>query len=141
MPRYICKISHENKDYYLEFSTVVDAPVTYGMSLEDFTEYYREEYGRSAMELEFPDRMKRVEAHGSSCRMGDSAEAIMRLNRAGKGETCMTMAQLIDTYCVNLEWTRVGDGEYGPACPVVGELGHYGDEDFDAKFAAHYPKK
>lgn len=62
MPSFIIKVKDEkfNKDYYMEWSTIVDAPVTYGMSLDEFKEYYKEQYGIKGMEgLE--DRMTRVE--------------------------------------------------------------------------------
>ena len=44
MPRFIIKITDEkdNKDYYMMWSTVVDAPVTYGLSLDEFKEYFKE---------------------------------------------------------------------------------------------------
>lgn len=45
MPRYIIKI----KDKYFEWSTIVDAPVTNGMSLTEFRSYYQSEYGEDAM--------------------------------------------------------------------------------------------
>jgi hypothetical protein len=41
MGRFICKFEDKDDVYYLEWSTVVDAPVTFGMSLEEFKEYYR----------------------------------------------------------------------------------------------------
>lgn len=53
MPRYICKLQDGDTAYYMEWSTVVDAPVTFGMTLEEFMEHYREEYGkRGLMEME-----------------------------------------------------------------------------------------
>lgn len=56
MGRYILKI----KDHYLEWSTVVDAPVTFGMLLPEFKEYYRDEYGRDGYR-ELKHRLERVE--------------------------------------------------------------------------------
>ena len=46
MPRFILKIEDNSKEYYMEYSTVVDAPITYGMDLETFKRYWKEEYGR-----------------------------------------------------------------------------------------------
>lgn len=67
MSRYIIKLTDKRdlKDYYLEWSTIVDAPVTYGMYLEGFKAYYQQEYGRSGMR-ELPERLKRVEEKGTS---------------------------------------------------------------------------
>lgn len=116
MPRIICKVNAEGRDYYFEFSTVVDAPVNAGMSLEEFTEYYREEYGRRSMEFEFPNRMKRVEEQGTSSTSGDSLEDLICCNRAGKDETRLTVEQLIDAYCVHADWVMEGG-----SCPIVGK--------------------
>jgi hypothetical protein len=46
MPRYIVRLtdSRANKDYYLFWSTVVDAPVSDGIGLEEFKKEYKEEY-------------------------------------------------------------------------------------------------
>lgn len=133
MGRYICKVNEGGRDYYFEFSSVVDAPVTFGMSREEFEKYYREEYGNSSMGFEFEDRMKRVEEKGTSSRLHDSAEELLRHNRAGMDETCLTVPQLIDAYCVNTEWAicRTPEEEaQGKPCPIKGitlaQL--YGDE-------------
>ena len=63
MPRFIVKLSEGDKEWYMEWSTVVDAPVTYGMSLEEFNKYYQEENGLRGME-DLPKRMERVKARG-----------------------------------------------------------------------------
>lgn len=67
MGRYIIRITDDTdkKDYFLEWSTIVDAPVTYGMSLEEFEQYYRHEYGESGMR-ELPGRLERVKENGTS---------------------------------------------------------------------------
>ncbi len=101
MPRYIVKL----QDYYLEWSTVVDAPVTYGMTLEEFKEYYQQEYGADGMR-NLLDRLLRVEAKGTSSQLDDSVESVVSCNRAGKDETSLTVEQIIDFYCV-----RQGEGD------------------------------
>jgi hypothetical protein len=40
MPTYICKFQDGEKAYYLEWSTIVDAPITTGMSLQEFKQHY-----------------------------------------------------------------------------------------------------
>ena len=66
--RYIIKLSTPRGDRYLEWSTIVDAPVTYGMPLDEFTAYYRDQYGAEGMRA-LPERMARVEAKGTSDRI------------------------------------------------------------------------
>ena len=100
MPRYLLKLTDkQGNDFYMEWSTVVDAPVTYGMPLEEFTQFYREEYGNSSMRGEFQDRMERVEKNGSSHRRGESAQDIIECNRAGEGETELSYEDIVRIYC------------------------------------------
>ena len=63
MPRIICKVQDGDTPYYFEWSTIVDAPVTYGMSLDDFKAYCRSKYGVAAMH-NLPKIMHRVERKG-----------------------------------------------------------------------------
>lgn len=101
MPRYICKFTDDatQRDYYLEWSTVVDAPVTYGMTLEEFTDYYRNEYGRAG-EADLEERMKRVEAKGTSSQVDGDVRSLIRGNRAGDKESSMTYNEIVAEYCV-----------------------------------------
>lgn len=103
MPRYIVKLDGK----YLEWSSVVDAPVTFGMSLEEFKAYYQDAYGRgdpsAASHLE--SRLERVEATGTSSHVHESADDVIAFNRAGRGETLLMKQQIIDYYV-----HRKGDG-------------------------------
>lgn len=99
MSRSIIKLTHDGKDYYLEWSSVIDAPVTYGMTLEEFKAYYREEYGRKGME-DLDQRLTRVEASGTSHALFRSVDDEIANNRAGENCTCLTKDQLIEVYVV-----------------------------------------
>lgn len=92
MPRYIIKLD----DHYLEWSTIVDAPVTYGMTLEQFKHYYKDEYGAEGMRR-LGERLQRVDDHGCSA-FGETLDALLAFNRAGVGETCLTKEQIIDHF-------------------------------------------
>lgn len=98
MPSYIIKLTEENKSWYLEYSTIVDAPITYGMSLDEFKKFYQEEYGCSSMD-ELEKRLLRVEERGTSAHLYASVDRCIQCNRAGKNETCLTKEQLIAHYC------------------------------------------
>jgi len=98
MPKFICKLGGK----YLEWSTIVDAPTTYGMTLEEFKQYYKEQYGLSSMN-ELEERLRRVEQKGTSSQIDDSVEDLIRGNRAGKDEKELTMKQLIKEYCLRVE--------------------------------------
>lgn len=112
MATYILKLSDDDKDYYLEWSTVVDAPTTYGMSRREFTAYYRRMYGESEM-LDFEERMARVDRKGTSALIEESADDVIRGNRAGKDETRLTKQQIIEHFCRN----RPTDDEQEPELP------------------------
>lgn len=103
MPRYIIKINDETtgKDYYMEWSTVVDAPVTYGCTLAEFKEYYQSEYGSNGMR-DFEERMKRVEENGISAHPPfDNLQSLFDHNRAGENETPLDREGILEKYCRN----------------------------------------
>ena len=100
MPRYIIKLSDNNKDWYLEWSTIVDAPVTYGMSLVDFKAFYKEEYGNQGME-KLEERLKRVEKQGTSA-LYCSVDGLISYNRAGPKESSLSKQEIIDIYCTRI---------------------------------------
>jgi len=97
MPRYIAKIDN----FYLEWSTVVDAPVTFGMALDEFKEYYRQKHGEIGM-TGLADRLARVEQKGVSSHLDGSVESLFAYNRAGPNETCLSTNQIKRAYCDRL---------------------------------------
>ena len=103
MGRIIIKITDptDQKDYYMEWSTIVDAPVTYGMSLEEFKEYYRVEHGESNMPG-LQERLDRVAIKGSSGAYGnyDDVDKLIENNRAGENETCLSKQGILEHYCL-----------------------------------------
>lgn len=99
MGRPIVKlVDASGKPWYLEWSTVVDAPVTNGMSLEDLHQHIQNEYGRQGI-LELPARLARVEATGTSS-IGGTLDGLISCNRAGPNETELSLEELIAEYCV-----------------------------------------
>jgi len=101
MPRYIVKMEKDGVEAYMEWSTIVDAPVTYLMPLEEFKDYYRDEYGRHGMN-DLGDRMGRVEETGISAHDGVCVlKTLWSYNRAGSGETQLTKDEIWQKYYVN----------------------------------------
>lgn len=89
MPRFIIKMEKDGDERYLEWSTVVDAPVTYGMEYDEFLEYYRTEHGARSMDglLGEHGRLTRVHANGTSERGSKSVHETIAHNRAGPDES------------------------------------------------------
>ncbi len=92
MGRAIIKI----KDRYFEWSTVVDAPVTYGMTLDELRTYIKEEQGRIGLE-DLEANLKRIEEVGTSYRF-TTADEVISGNHAGLDGTYLTKDQIYDSY-------------------------------------------
>lgn len=88
------------KDKYFEWSTIVDAPVTYGMSKSQLESYIKEQYGLNGTS-NLEERLQRVEDKGHSF-LGNygelTLEDIIACNRAGEKETELTAEQIYDKY-------------------------------------------
>ena len=84
------------KDKYFEFSTIVDAPVTYGMNEEELRNYIKDEYGNEGLK-NLGDRLKRVEKNGTSFH-GEDLESTLIVNRAGCNEERLTEDEIYDMY-------------------------------------------
>lgn len=99
MPRFIVKLTDQKTDYYLMWSTVVDAPITMGLSREEFKEWYQEEYGNHGM-IDFDSRIERVDAKGTSSMMDKNVEETVRFNRAGPKGAPISLQEIIRFFCL-----------------------------------------
>ncbi len=104
MANGIIRLERGGREWFLEWSTVVDAPVTCGMSEAELRDHVKEEYGNRGLE--------RIEARLERCRrcghsyLDDESQTVaefVEYNRAGPGESCLTVDELIDAYCVRRE--------------------------------------
>jgi hypothetical protein len=99
MPRCLVKLAD---DEYVEWSTVVDAPVTYAMTRDEMADYLRGEYG-AHREHETPARLDRCDERGHSALWpgadrANCAEAFIEGNRAGQNEREASLAELREVY-------------------------------------------
>ncbi len=99
MGMIVC-IAHEGVEYFMDWSTIADGPITDGMKEGEFREYYAKEYGDYSMEG-LSDRLERARISGSSSRLSVSLEDFLGYNRAGENETCLTLDQIVQKYIVN----------------------------------------
>lgn len=101
MGRCIIKL----KGYYLIWSSIVDAPITHGMTIDELTEFIRDEYGNEGLRR-LPNRLAKVEEYGTSAWPRYSVDALISLNRAGPSGSRLSKKQLYAQYCPAQE----GDG-------------------------------
>jgi hypothetical protein len=102
MPAYIYRLGH---DGYVEWSTVVDAPISGIMTQLEMEEYLYQKYGNPDRDYEELDRRKIGERLERANRWGSSEirmppvrrtpEDLVAYNRAGPGETCLSYDQLL----------------------------------------------
>lgn len=98
MPKHLIRLPDENcREWWMEWSTVVDAPTTYGMNREDMEAHIREAYGAEGLR-ELPARMARAEETGTSA-IGVDLDEVLLGNRAGTNETSLTREQIVAMYC------------------------------------------
>ena len=86
MPAYII---HKDGVYNFYCSIADGAWFESGLTLEQLTEFYQQEFGKSAM-VGLPARLERAHERGTSCMLSSSLESSISCNRAGPGETKMT---------------------------------------------------
>lgn len=95
MPRCTLKLG---EDMYLEWSTVVDAPITFIQGRKEHAEYLLAEYGNSYKD-EIEPRLERADKNGASWQMGGrNLEGTIAGNRAGIKEKNLSLKQLIKVY-------------------------------------------
>lgn len=100
MPTIIIKLNNPKtgNDNYLLWSTIVDAPISYGELLDNFKQAYILLNGLNA-ERELAGRLVRVEEKGTSDYFDADVDETISGNRAGEGKTCLTKEQIIEQYC------------------------------------------
>lgn len=84
MPHYMVKLAD---DAYVEWSTVVDAPITHVMT-------------RTQAAHDDPERVERCDKNGHSAMWfeAQTAEQLVSGNRAGAGETELSLPEILKQY-------------------------------------------
>lgn len=88
----------DGSQHLFEWSSAVDAPVVSFRDDIHAAAYYRDEYGRRWFAEQWERFWADVEATGTSSGGYSSAESQVLFNRAGEGETCLSLEELIDKY-------------------------------------------
>lgn len=86
MPSYLIRLTNPDDPSdvrYLEWSTVVDAPVTYGLTREEIQAHIKEEYGQQGLR-DLRARLERADAKGTSSWVDRSLKEAIAGNHAGE---------------------------------------------------------
>jgi hypothetical protein len=96
MGRSIIKL----QEHYLVWSSIVDAPITFGLTLDELRAFIKEEYGRSGLDY-LDHSLKRVEQFGisnSDYQYDGGLDDFLAPNRAGPGEDELTKDEIYQAY-------------------------------------------
>ena len=104
MPTYIVRLDAE-RPLYMEWSTIVDAPMSALMPREQFVRYYMERYqdeyeDRNHARRHLDRRIARASARGTNAHSGVSAEQLLACNSAGLNEKALTPSEMLEQYRV-----------------------------------------
>jgi len=103
MSDYILKLSGNGRDFYLMWSTIVDAPASHGMPLDEFRAFYKKRYELPGItildEKAFEERLKRVEQTGCSAEY-ETLDGVLSTNHAGDNKAKLSKAKLFKKYCL-----------------------------------------
>lgn len=100
MARTFIKLVDESTktEYYLVWSSIVDAPVTKGMTKQELIEWIKEKYGSEGLKtVDF----ERLEELGTTNRFDKSAKETISFNRAGELESKISYKEIIKRYCLS----------------------------------------
>lgn len=101
MGQFVIKLVDLKKDreYYLLWSTVTDAPVTSGGNLKKMKAYILKKKGEEGL-ADFEQSLPWLEEYHHNIQW-DKGRLITKigLNRAGRNESSLNYQQLIETYC------------------------------------------
>ena len=84
------------KDRYMEWSTIVDAPVSPALAIDDFREWYRDKYGRVGLR-DFENDLEEIDERGTNYNY-TKLETVVELNRAGEKEARITLDEIYERY-------------------------------------------
>lgn len=81
-------------DYYVEWSSIADAPATAGMTLDELEAYVALRYGNDGLERLLAPLMRVGRRGHSAIDDSRSVREYVAFNRAGPGGCCLTFEEL-----------------------------------------------
>lgn len=130
MVDFLVRFTDGKSECFMEWSTISDGPNTSPGTEADLRAYIKEQYGQVGMH-KLDERIIRCRHRGHSLRgteSNSSLEEALACNRAGKDETRMTVAQMVDYY---LHCGGKGEPPIGDWPPVRGNDFSADDDDIE----------
>ena len=121
MPRFLIKLNAGDRDWYLVWSTVVDAPVSMGLSFDEAEIDVHQRYGDAGRNW-WPTAANLLKEKGVSTRGYECSIDVIKYNRAGAGESCLSPDEIVKVYCLRQHIARDG------RCMLKGRHRHMGPE-------------
>jgi hypothetical protein len=90
-----CIVHHEGR--YLEWSTVVDAPVSETMREAEMREWLLRRHGESVRDI-LDERFERAKTYGTSYHTPTDLRELLECNRAGENEACLSYEEFMAEY-------------------------------------------
>lgn len=110
MARFPIRLDHEGDKWYLIWSTIVDAPVTYGLTWHELVRYVRRAQGTEGVSELFNHKGGLDELGVPHDGYG-TLKTILASNRAGPYEKRLTKLELIEQYCIQPDKSEEGKPE------------------------------
>ena len=85
------------KDKFFIWSTIVDSPVSEGLTLDELKHIIKLQHGKLGLR-ELDQRLKRVEMHGTSM-YNETLFSTIFGNKAGEKEKELTADEIYERYC------------------------------------------
>lgn len=100
--RCIIKLKKDDQEWYLEWSSTIDAPITFAMSKEEMTIWLRKQRW---FDFEIENLMKQLDKTGCGLPNVKSVEDLIKDNRAGENKECLTYEQIVEKFCLKQDAT------------------------------------
>mgnify|MGYP001128230156 CR=1 FL=1 len=99
MSKAIIKLTDKqtNNDYYLIWSTIVDAPVSYGMSYDKCVKLFIKDFTDLEL-LHLSNYLTKLKETGSTANL--SIEELLEFNKAGANGEKLSSDEIIQDYCL-----------------------------------------
>jgi hypothetical protein len=100
MSRFSMVLNDGERDWYLLYSTVVDAPVSRGMTFEEYLDFYEKSNGEKLTPEEIEEKKDLFKKNGTDFQF-EEVGSLLKCNRAGIDEQCANKEEILEYYCHN----------------------------------------